>query len=143
MTPVSFKCPRWLIFTILGVALVIGLIMPYCFIRFAGLPRVIFPYFTAVAGLLVIYVLSLLPDKIEVSDEGIKQRTLLHRFKIRWEDMVEWRFSKTVDINIFWIKERNGKMHNLKTLLLMGMRTNQVIRFLRDRGIPGREGIGR
>lgn len=143
MTPVTFKCPRWYIFMFLGIALLIGLIMPYGFIRFMGLPKAIFPYFAGVAGLLVVYVLTLLPDRIVVSDEGIRQWTLFRRFRVRWEDMAEWRFSKTVDINIFWIKERNGKMHNLKTLLLMGMRTNQVIRFLRDKGIPGREGIGR
>jgi len=143
MTPVSFKCPRWFVFTLLGIALVVGLIAPYCFIRFMGLPQVIFPYFAGVGGALVLYILSVLPAKIELSDEGIRQRTIVQRFKVRWEDIVEWRFSKTQDINIFWIKDKAGKTHHLKTLLLMGMRTNQVIRALRDKGIPGREGIGR
>ena len=143
MTPVTFKCPLWLVLVLAGAGVFVGLLFPYLLVRFLHLTTALYPYFMAAGGALALFGVSLLPTQLEISDEGIRQRQIFSRFHVRWDNLVEWHFSKTQDINVFWVKDKAGKMHYIKNWLIFGKRANLVTKALRDRGIPGKEGIGR
>ena len=55
------------------------------------LPRSCSRYFAGAAILLALYALSLIPTKLVLSEDGLHQRLLLSEFRLRWDDMVEWR----------------------------------------------------
>ena len=40
---------------------------------------------------LALYALTLLPTKLVISDDGLYQKLLFSEFRLRWEEMVEWR----------------------------------------------------
>jgi hypothetical protein len=143
MTPVSYKCPFWFVLMLFGIALLLGLLFPFLLVRFLHLPGAIYPYFIGAGLLLALFATALLPTELDISDDGFRQSVLISKFHVRWENLVEWHLSRTQDINVFWLKDRAGKQYNLKTWLILGQRSRQITKILRDKGIPGRETIGR
>ena len=143
MTPVSYKCPLWFVLTLLGVALFLGLLFPFLLVRFLHLPGAIYPYFMAAGVLLALFAALLLPTRIDISDDGFSQRQIFSKYHVPWENLVEWHFSRTQDINVFWLKDKAGKQYSLRNWLIFGKRSNQIAKALRDKGIPGKETIGR
>lgn len=105
-----------------------------------GWPPIVSWILGAVAVFMVVYSLTLLPTKIEVTDEGLFQKQLVSELRLPWSDIAEWRYFKVQDVEGFWIRDRRGKKHDLKKWLVFGKRrSQQLAQVMRERGIDGRE----
>jgi len=138
MRPVIFRCPAWMF----GL-LIIGALGPLTILPMVssfGWPSVVAWILGAVAAFMVVYALTLLPTKLEVSDEGLCQKQLLSEFRLSWADIAEWRYTRVQDVEGFWIRDRRGKKYDLKRWLVFGKRrSQQLAEVMRERGIDGRE----
>jgi hypothetical protein len=54
--------------------------------------------------------------------------------------IAEWRYVRVQDVEGFWIRDRRGRKHDLKSWLVFGKRrSQQLAQAMRARGIDGRE----
>jgi hypothetical protein len=105
-----------------------------------GWPASIVWILCAAAVFMIVYALSLLPTKLEVSDDGLLQKQLLSELRLRWPDIAEWRYVRMQDVEGFWIRDKHGKEHRLKSWLVSGKRrSKQLAEVLRQRGVVGCE----
>lgn len=89
---------------------------------------------------MILYALTLLPTKLEVSDEGLYQKQLLSELRLSWSEIAEWRYFRVQDVEGFWIRDKQGKKYDLKKWLIFGKRrSQQLAEVMRKRGIDGRE----
>ncbi len=89
---------------------------------------------------LVVYALTLLSAKLVVSDEGLWQKQLGSELRLQWEDMEEWRYVRVQDVEYFWIRDRAGNQHQLKSWLVFGKeRSQRLAQILRQDGVVGTE----
>ena len=151
MRPVIFRCPPWM-----SGLLVVGALAPLgmlSLIRSLGWPPAAVWIVAGVAVFIIVYALTLLPTRLVISDEGIYQKLLFSRSRLRWEDVVEWRHCdggaefeegelraqiKNMWHSIeFWVKDKTGKKYHFKRWLVFGRRSKLVADILRERGIAG------
>ena len=151
MRPVTFKCPPWLFALLtLGSISPLGL-LPV--VRAEGWPPVVTWILVGVAVFLLSYTLTLLPTRLVIADEGVSQRLRFSDSRLRWEDMVEFRYGdgdadfeqggqraqtlgKRHSIE-FWVRDQSGRKHYFKRWLVFGRRSEQLASILRERGIAG------
>ena len=138
MRPVVFRCPRWMFgFLIVGALAPIG-VLPLSLSL--GWPPATGRGLAAVGVFMAVYALTLLPTKLEVSDDGLRQKQLLSELKLPWSDITEWGYFRTHDVEGFWIRDRKGRKHDLKKWLVFGKRrSQQLAEVLREKGVVGRE----
>jgi hypothetical protein len=138
MRPVIFRCPRWMFgLLIVGALAPLG-VLPL--ISSFGWPPVTSWILAGVAVFMILYALTLLPTKLEVSDEGLYQKQLLSELRLSWSEIAEWRYFRVQDVEGFWIRDKQGKKYDLKKWLIFGKRrSQQLAEVMRKRGIDGRE----
>lgn len=151
MCPLIFRCPPWLVgLLIAGAIAPLGIL---AVIPTEGWPPAAARILVGVSLFMVVYALTLLPSRLVVSDEGVSQKLLFSEWRLRWEDMVEWRHcaggaaweegemsARTKGrwhSTEFWVKDRRGQKHHLKSWLVFGRRSRQVAEAMRARGIDG------
>src|SRR4029079_14881018 len=123
-----------LLFGALGPLVILPMVSSF------GWPPVVTWILGAVAMVMVVYALTLLPTKLEVSDEGLYQRQMLSELRLSWSDIAEWRYFRLQDVEGFWIRDRTGTKYHLKKWLVFGkQRSQQLAQAMRERGIDGRE----
>ncbi len=151
MRPVIFRCPLWMF----GL-LIVGAVAPLGILPVARAEDWPSPVSWNLAGIAVFiagYALALLPTRLVISDDGVIQKLLLSESRLRWEDLVEWRYciegpdfekgemrAQTKDrwhSIEFWVKDKTGRKHHFKRWLVYGQRSKQVADILRERGIAG------
>ena len=89
---------------------------------------------------IVVYALTLLPTKLVVSDEGLWQKQLGSELRLHWKDIEEWRYVRVQDVEYFWIRDRAGNQHQLKSWLVFGKeRSQRLAQILRQNGVLGTE----
>lgn len=138
MRPVIFRCPGWMFGLLIFGALAPLGILPL--IPEFGWPPVTKWVLAGVAAFMIGYALTLLPTKLEVSDDGLYQKQLFSEFRLSWSDIAEWRYVRVQDVEGFWIRDRHGKKYDLKHWLIFGKRrSKQLAEVLREKGAIGRE----
>jgi hypothetical protein len=138
MRPLIFRCPPWIFGLLIVGALVPLGILPL--IPAFGWPPVTAWILGGLAVFMVVYALTLLPTKLEVSDAGLYQKQLLSELRLPWSDIAEWQYFRVQDVEGFWIRDRRGKKHDLKRWLVFGKRRSQELaRVMRERGVAGKE----
>ncbi len=138
MQPVVFRCSRLLFGLLLtgGVALAALAAM----VPALGFPIVARNCLIGAAVGLVIYALTLLPTKLVLSQEGLCQKQLLTELNLQWGDIAEWRYIRSYDGEVFWIRDKRGTKHEFKHWLVFGKRrSKQVAELLRQNGVLGVE----
>lgn len=90
-----------------------------------------------VAVFLAVYALTLIPTRLVLSDAGLSQKLLVSELRLRWEDMVEWRYTIGPEGDYLWIQDRDGRKHQPKRWLVFGKRIAEFVAVLRERGIKG------
>lgn len=89
---------------------------------------------------LIVYALTLLPTKLVVSDEGLWQKQLGSELRLQWKNIEEWRYVRVQDVEYFWIRDRAGNRHQLKSWLVFGKeRSQRLAQILRQNGVVGTE----
>ena len=151
MRPLILRCPFWMYgFLFVGALAPLG-ILPV--IRAEGWPSLTGWVLAGLSVFMVVYALTLLPTQLVVSDEGVCQKLMFSAWRLRWEEMVEWRhrdggaefevgeFGKQTKNRWhfieFWVKDKTGKKHYFKRWLVFGRRSQQLAEIMRERGIAG------
>jgi len=136
--------------------LIVGSVAPLAIIPVAradGWPSATAWVLAGFAVFMAGYALALLPTRLVISDDGVTQKLLLSESRLRWEELVEWRYciegpefekgemkaqTKNRWHSIeFWVKDKTGRKHHFKRWLVYGQRSKQVADILRERGIDG------
>jgi hypothetical protein len=138
MRSVVYRCPSWMFGLLVAGAIAPLAVLPL--IPAFGWPPITKLFIVGAELALAAYALTLLPTKLVLSDEGLCQKQLLSELKLKWRDIAEWRYTRVQDVEVFWIRDRNGKKHELKHWLVFGkQRSKQVAEVLRQNGVAGRE----
>src|SRR5262245_52299961 len=89
MHPVTFRCPPWMFALLaLGAIALLGILL---LVQAGGWPPLATWILVGVAVCLLLYALTLLPTRLVISDEGVRQRLLFSESRLRWDDIVEFR----------------------------------------------------
>jgi hypothetical protein len=151
MRTVTYKCPVWIVVLLLAGSIAPLALLPVMPV-FEGAPAA--RASLIVAGLAIaLYALTLLPTKLLVSDEGLRQKLLFSELRLRWEDIVEWRHCEggadfeQGDLRAttrnrlhsmeFWVRDRSGTKHYFKRWLVFGRRSKEIADLMRAKGVPG------
>ena len=150
MRPLTYRCPATVILLITTGAA--GLALLGTNTSLVELPASSTWYFVGAAIALLLYGLSLLPSKVIISDDGIRQSLLFSEWRLSWAEMVEWRHSSCgVEVEEpkmraetrgkwhsgFWIRDKSGRIHRLKSWLVFRQRSKHLADILRKKGIEG------
>lgn len=90
-----------------------------------------------IAAFMVVYALALIPARLVLSEDGLWQKLLISELRLRWENMVEWRYTIGPEGDYLWIMDRDGRKHELKRWLVFGRRLAELAAVLQERGIKG------
>ena len=138
MRPVIFRCSP-LMFGLL----IVGALAPLVIIPLVpalGWPSVTEWILAGIASFMAAYALTLLPTKLVVSDDGLFQKQLLSEVRLSWPEIAEWRYVRVQDVEGFWVRDKRGKKHTLKSWLVFGTRrSKQLAELLRQKGVVGSE----
>ena len=150
MRPLTYRCPVAII--VLIVAGAAGLVFLGANTSLIQLPESYAWYFVGAASALLLYGVSLFPSKVTISDDGIRQSLLFSEWRLKWAEMVEWRHSSCgVEVeeleiraktfgkwhSAFWIRDKSGRIHRLKSWLVFRKRAKRLAEMLREKGIEG------
>ena len=150
MRTLTYRCPVAVILLILTGATGLAFLGTNTFL--VELPAWCAWYFVGAASALLLYGLSLLPSKVTISDDGIRQSLLFCEWQLSWAEMVEWRHSSCgVEVeksemraktfgkwhSDFWIRDKSGRIHRLKSWLVFSKRSKHLAEILRKKGIEG------
>jgi hypothetical protein len=145
-----FRCPA-IIYVVLGAG-AMGMLFLSTDTGLVGLPNSFSRYFVGAASCIVLYGLTLAPGKVVVAEDGISQHLFLSKWRLPWAEMSEWRYDQSgVECeeshlransvgklhSSFWIRDRAGNRHHLKTWLVFGRRSKQLADMIREKGIKG------
>ena len=135
MRPIIFKCPSWMLRLLFTGAIAPLVLVPL--VPTLGWPLVVQWVLAGVAAFIVLYAFTLIPTKLVLSDDGLWQKLLVSELRLRWEDMVEWRYTTGPEGDYLWIRDRNGRKHQPKRWLVFGRRMADFAVVLQERGIKG------
>jgi len=138
MRPVIFRCPPSLFaLLVLGACAPVG-VLPL--VPESARSPTIVGILVGIMVFMVGYALTLLPTKLVVSNDGLCQKQLLSELRLSWSDIAEWRYFRVFEGEGFWIRDKQGRQHDLKKWLISGKRrSQQLAEILRKKGIAGRE----
>jgi len=86
--PVTFRCPLYIFAILLAGALAPFAIFPS--IPSMGWPPIVKSIIIGGQIALIVYAAMILPTKLVISDEGIRQKLLISEVRLRWEEIAEW-----------------------------------------------------
>jgi len=75
-----------------------------------GWPLIVQWILTGVAAFIVVSALTLIPTKLVLSDDGLWQKLLVSELRLRWEDMVEWRYTIGPEGDYLWVSRLLKKL---------------------------------
>jgi hypothetical protein len=138
MRPIVYKCPSWMFWLMIGGAMTPLAILPL--VSALSWPPVTKLMIAGAECGLMIYALTLLPTKLVLSDEGLREKRLFSELRLAWNEIAEWRYINHWWYPHFWIQDSAGREHHLKRWLVFGKdRSRRVAEIMRERGIVGSE----